>query len=252
MSKEKWKKRFQRWFKLRFAIVYPFGVIVMLFYHPTEEYFKMGLPIILLGLLIRVWANGCAIKMEKLTTSGPYAFVRHPLYLGTMLIAIGFVVLLRASFIGGGFIAVMAGVYYRTVKKEDKMLEDKFKDAYLDYKKKVPAILPTIFPYRQGEKWQFSVKRLVRNHEYKLFFWILILVVVCYLKEELIIENDVMDMKKWSFVIVAFLLGLTDLIREVMILRKKKAMAGFTKDGHIVERRPFNVKRGFTERTRGI
>lgn len=216
------KERFKRWFKLRFAIVYPFGVLIIFFYSPTESHFKLGLPFIIAGLLIRVWANGYAIKMEKFTTSGPYAYVRHPLYLGTMLIALGFTILVRASFAGAGFIAAMAGVYYRTIKKEEKMLEDKFKDSYLNYKKKIPAILPAIFPYRQGEKWPFSFKRLVRNHEYKLFFWVLIMVIVFYLKEELIIESNVMGVKMWSFVIAAFFLGIADLIGEFIKSRNKR------------------------------
>jgi protein-S-isoprenylcysteine O-methyltransferase Ste14 len=215
------KKRFDRWFKLRFAIIYPFGVIVIFFHSPSEAYFKIGLPIIIVGLLIRAWANGYAIKMEKLTTSGPYAYLRHPLYLGTMLIIIGFVIMLRVFFIGGALFVVMVAVYSKTIKKEEKMLEAKFKDIYIDYKKKVPAIFPTIFPYLQGEKWSFSFKRLVCNKEYKLFFWILILVVVFYLKEELVVEKEGMNIKIWSFIVVVFLLGLTDLVTEIMNRRKK-------------------------------
>ena len=215
-------ERLKRWFKLRFAVIYTFGVLVMFFYSPTEDYFKLGLPFIIIGLLIRVWANGYAIKMEKLTTSGPYAYVRHPLYLGTMLIAIGFAVLLRTSFIGVVFIGIMAGVYYKTIKKEEMWLEDIFKHKYSDYKRNVAAMWIRITPYRGGEKWPFSFRRLVRSKEYKLFFWILILVTVFYLKEELIIEDDVMDAKMWGFVIAAFFLGLTDIITEVINRRRKR------------------------------
>ena len=215
------RERLKRWFKLRFAVIYPFGVLVMFFYSPTEDYFKLGLPFIIIGLLIRVWANGYAIKMEKLTTSGPYAYVRNPLYLGTMLIIVGFAVLLRTSFVGVVFVAIMGAVYYRTIKKEETCLEGIFKRQYSDYKKNVPAMWLRITPYRGGEKWAFSFRRLFRSKEYKLFFWILILVMVFYLKEELIIEDGVMDAKMWGFVIAAFFLGLTDLITEILNRRRK-------------------------------
>jgi protein-S-isoprenylcysteine O-methyltransferase Ste14 len=218
------KERFKRWFKLRFAIVYPFGILAIFFYKPDDNSFRLGIPFIIAGLLIRVWANGYAVKMNKLTTSGPYAFMRHPLYLGTIFIVAGFVIILKALYFGVLFIATMAAVYYITGKKEEKSLENKFKAPYLDYKKAVPAILPRVVPYRDGEKWPFSFKRLMQSKEYKLFFWVVIFVVIFYLKEEFIGEQESMNLKMWGFVIVAFLLGLTDLIWELIRRNKKQAL----------------------------
>lgn len=65
-----------------------------------------GCCIVAAGLLIRSWANGYAIKMDKLTTSGPYAFVRHPLYAGTLLMLIGFTVILNSHWWGVLFIFI--------------------------------------------------------------------------------------------------------------------------------------------------
>lgn len=164
------RERFKRWSKLRFAIIYPFGVFVVLFCNSNHDSFKASIKYIIIGMLIRIWANGYAIKMEKLTTSGPYAFVRHPLYIGTLFIAIGFAIMLRTSYAGVLFITITAIIYYRTIQKEEEMLQNKFKDVYISYKNKVPAIIPKISSYRDGDQWSFSFKRLIRSKEYKTFF----------------------------------------------------------------------------------
>src|SRR5580698_9130912 len=89
--------RLQRSFKPRFAVIYPSAFFVLFFCSITDASLRSGIGYILAGLLIRLWSNGYAIKNDKLTTSGPYAFVRNPLYLGTFLIAIGFVIALRSE-----------------------------------------------------------------------------------------------------------------------------------------------------------
>jgi len=93
------KERFKRWSKLRFAIIYPLGVFVVLFSNSDDRSIMTSIWFIVVGLLLRLWANGYAIKMDKLTTSGPYSFIRHPLYLGTMFLAIGFVIMLKIYYI---------------------------------------------------------------------------------------------------------------------------------------------------------
>ncbi len=214
--------RWKRWLKLRFAILYPFGIYVILFANSDDQSLRTGIWFILTGLFLRVWANGYAIKSEKVTTSGPYAFVRHPLYLGTMLLALGFIIMLKLYFIGALFFLVMSVVYYRTIKKEEQIMEHKFKDQYINYKNKVPAIAPTIFPYREGEKWPFSFRRLIKSQEYKLFIWMIILVIAFHLKEELWLHHEKIDAKMAVLMIIAFLLGMIDISGEWLQWRKIK------------------------------
>jgi protein-S-isoprenylcysteine O-methyltransferase Ste14 len=218
------KKRLKRWFKLRFFITYPFGLFV-LFYptcSPSYYSFRVGICFIIAGLCIRLWANGYAIKTEKLTVSGPYSLLRHPLYLGTMLIAIGFSIMLRTSYAGILFIIAMAIVYYRTIKNEERALTERYKEAYLDYKAKVPAILPTIFPYKTGEKWHFSFARVIENHEYKLFIWVVNITIIFRLKGYFIIDREPMDTKKWLLIILFFVLGAIDIAGEAIKSKRKK------------------------------
>lgn len=204
------KDRLKRWFKLRFAITYPFVAFALLFANCDDKSMLVGIWFIIAGLFVRVWANGYAIKSEKLTTSGPYAFVRHPLYLGTMLLVAGFIIMLRLYYIGILLFAAIAAVYYRTIKKEEGMLRQRFKDLYVNYEKKVPAIVPSIFPYREGEKWPFSIKRLLRSQEYKLFIWMIILVIIFYLKYAFLIRHEGLNARTSGLIITMFILAFFD------------------------------------------
>jgi protein-S-isoprenylcysteine O-methyltransferase Ste14 len=218
----KTREVFKRWFKLRFFITYPFGLFVLFFCSPTDFSFSIGIWFIALGLIIRVWANGYVIKTNKLTTSGPYAFMRHPLYLGTMLLALGFSIMLNTYYAGAIFIIAMAMVYYRTIKNEERALIERYKDAYLDYKKNVPAVMPGIFPYRKGEKWGFSFARVIENHEYKLFIWVINIAIIFRLKQYLLIEHKPMDTKIWLLIVLFFILGSIDIAGEILKWKEKQ------------------------------
>ncbi|MDD5006106.1 MAG: isoprenylcysteine carboxylmethyltransferase family protein [Candidatus Omnitrophica bacterium] len=216
------KDRMRRILKLRFAILYPFGLFIVLFATPDDESIRFGIWFILTGLFIRVWANGYAIKMEKLTTSGPYAFVRHPLYLGTMFVIAGFIIMLKIYLVGVMFIILMAIIYRRTIKKEEDMLEKKFGELYINYKRKIAAMIPAFLPYQEGEKWPFSFRRLIHSQEYKLFIWVIVMVIAFHLKSEFLAEREIIDAKILTLIIVAFLLGSVDLLGEFIKFRIRR------------------------------
>jgi protein-S-isoprenylcysteine O-methyltransferase Ste14 len=215
------KSRLQRWLKLRFAIVYPLAIAMIIFAYPTPASIKRGIGFIIAGLLLRLWANCYAIKMEKLTTCGPYAYVRHPLYLGTMLLSIGIILYLNLKWWGLLFFAVIAVVYGRTVKIEEKMLEDKFKERYRAYKNKVPAFLPTVFAYRQGEKWKASFATLLRSQEYKLLFWTIILLIYFYLKARLLVQKEPLTAADIALIAAATALMSLDILGEIFHIRRR-------------------------------
>lgn len=214
--------RLKRWFKLRFFITYPFGLFVLFFCSPTRESFQSGIWFIILGLAIRLWSNGYAIKTVALTTSGPYSIVRNPLYLGTILITIGFMIMLNTSYVGLVFVLIMLAVYYRTIKSEERALTMKFGQAYLDYKSKVPRITPTIFRYKAGEKWPFSFKRIIENKEYKLFIWVINIVIIFRLKGYFLIDHESMDMKKMLLIGLFVFLAAIDIGGEIFKWHKKR------------------------------
>lgn len=210
---EKWNHRWKRWTKLRFVFLYPIGLYCLLFAQCDDQSLRQGTGFIVAGLLIRLWANGYAIKMEKLTTSGPYAFVRNPLYLGSSLILLGFIIILKLGYPGLFLFMAWILVYARTIGHEEKILEEKFGDSYRAYKHEVPRMIPAFLPYRQGDKWPFSFRRIIESQEYKLLFWVFILFVVFYCKEEFA-ENKTFLLKQWSMAAVALALALIDLCGE--------------------------------------
>ena len=131
-------------------------------------------------------------------------------------IVIGFMIMLKIYVLGGLFFILMAVIYYRTIKKEELMLEERFKQAYNNYKRKVPAIFPTVFPYTQGEKWPFSFKRLLRSKEHKLFLWMIVVSIAFHLKHEFMIERESMDANILRLMIIAVVLGMIDLFGELI------------------------------------
>jgi protein-S-isoprenylcysteine O-methyltransferase Ste14 len=217
--------RLQRSFKPRFAIIYPFGFFVLFFCSLDEASIRAGIGYIIAGVLIRMWSNGYAIKNDKLTTCGPYAFVRNPLYLGTLLIAIGFIIVLKSEppllewIASGIFLLALSFMYYQTIKAEQGMLLAKFKDAYSDYYKQVPALIPCLIPYSKGEKWPFNLQRLINSKEHKPVFWIFVLLVGFYLKTRLFIEHKPMTQMSWALSGMALALILLDIAYE---FNKKK------------------------------
>ncbi len=214
------KHRIQRSFKPRFAVIYPFGIIVALFCTMDEASLRAGIGYIIAGVIIRLWSNGYAIKNDKLSTCGPYAFVRNPLYLGTFLIAVGFAVALKMGLIlGGAFLLALSAVYYFTINDEQGMLIAKFGDTYRDYYQKVPAMIPCLIPYTKGEKWPFNLQRLINSKEHKPVFWIIILLVLFHLKSRILIEHKPMTIKSWLSIALILILIALDVVFE---FNKKK------------------------------
>lgn len=197
--------------------------------YSTDKSIMRSIWFILLGLGIRTWANCYAVKMEKLTTSGPYAYVRHPLYLGSSLIMSGSLIMLNINWIGVLLsVSFVAGFVYKvTIQNEEKMLISKFGREYIEYQKSVPAVFPTIFPFKGGQKWGASLERYFRSQEYKLIIWMTILVIIFHLKNEFIIEKEGFDAKNIFLIIAAFSLGLTDIIGESFLRKVKRRLPMF-------------------------
>jgi len=99
------------------------------------------------------------------------------------------------------------------------MLLAKFKGAYSDYCQRVPAMIPSLVPYAKGEKWSFSLQRLLYSKEHKTVFWIFILLVIFYLKTRLLIEHKPMTESSWTLTGMALTLVFLDIAFE---MNKKK------------------------------
>ncbi|MFC1703389.1 methyltransferase family protein [Candidatus Omnitrophota bacterium] len=167
--------------KARFQWGAILGIFLLIFATPSMSVILIGLPIIMLGEIIRFWANGCITKTESLTTFGPYAYVRNPLYLGTNTMMVGFCIIsgnLWASLI---VMSAYYTIYRRQILAEESDLEKLFQDDYRKYKKHVPRIIPALRRYPFAESKGFRMKKLQRNKEVANASWVLVLLVAFYL-----------------------------------------------------------------------
>ncbi|HEY5599222.1 MAG TPA: isoprenylcysteine carboxylmethyltransferase family protein [Candidatus Manganitrophaceae bacterium] len=146
--------------------IYILMAVLVYYARPQLKFFLMGLPLIVAGELLRLWAAGHLSKNREVTTTGPYAYVKNPLYLGTFLIMIGFCLLASQWIILGVGLASFF-VYYAPFKKkrEADRLREIFGAAWDDYDRAVPDYIPRLSPYeKRGEHpWEWS--RVQANSE---------------------------------------------------------------------------------------
>jgi protein-S-isoprenylcysteine O-methyltransferase Ste14 len=133
---------------------------------PTTLTLAVGLPVALLGLLLRAWAAGHLAKNEALAISGPYSFTRNPLYLGSLIAAIGLALAGGSAWLAAFYGAVFVLVYVPVMELEEQHLLTLFPD-YEAYAQRVPLLLPGGKLYGPVGGFQFRLWR--RNEEYKAF-----------------------------------------------------------------------------------
>ncbi len=134
------------------------------FSSPSARSLAWGLPLAALGVVLRAWAVGHLAKNERLATSGPYAFVRNPLYLGTALAAAGFAVAARQPLLAVLFAAVFLLVYLPAIEREEQYLRELFPE-YAAYAARVRMLWPRLNPYPSGGRFEWRLYR--KNEEYQ-------------------------------------------------------------------------------------
>lgn len=152
----------------RLGIVYALlAVLILTARPPTPLTLLLGLTAIVGGELLRIWACGHLVKNKRLTTTGPYAYVKNPLYVGTILISAGFCVVTRRwemlALVALGFFA-----YYMPRKKriEGDRLRKIYGDDYERYDRAVPDLIPRLTPYRSGDGSRFEGRLVFENSEH--------------------------------------------------------------------------------------
>jgi len=149
----------------RFLPLYVFGIVLLIFQPPRPDGFVVALPLIVLGAGLRAWGAGHLVKNDQLTTTGPYAHLRHPLYLGTILIATGF-----GLWVGGWWTLAVLGLLWpwfalhyfpRKERSESGRLEATYGERFVRYRREVPALWPRLQAWRdedvsgQPDRWAF-------------------------------------------------------------------------------------------------
>ena len=131
---------------------------------PSIISLTVGFPVAILGLLLRGWAAGHLEKNIRLATSGPYAWVRNPLYLGTVLVAAGLAIASRRPALMLLFAFAFVLVYLPAVQREEQYLHELFSD-FDEYSRTVPGFLPHRPVKSAPGNFRMSLYR--RNEEYQ-------------------------------------------------------------------------------------
>ncbi len=120
------------------------------------------------GLALRAWATGHLRKNDALATTGPYAYTRNPLYLGSFVIGLGFTIAAGRLILGLVFAVLFLGIYVPVMRVETKTLDELFGKDYQDYAGAVPLFLPRVNAYRAGAaKAKFDPALYRRYREYQ-------------------------------------------------------------------------------------
>ena len=135
--------------------------------HPAWPLWLAGIALAFLGMLFRGWAAGHVRKNDQLAVSGPYSFTRHPLYLGSFVIGLGFSLAGSSLTILVLFLACFLLLYLPAMRAEEERLKHLFPARYPDYRKTVPVFLPTRWPASRGQA-PFSLQHYRRNREYRV------------------------------------------------------------------------------------
>jgi len=137
------------------------------FARPSFPSLALGIPISLAGLALRAWAAGHLVKNQQLATGGPYAYIRNPLYAGTLLVAFGLAAAARSIWLAALFAAFFLLVYLPAVMLEQQHLSNLFPD-YAAYAATVPGFIPYRRPQRRSGR--FSPQLYWKNREYEALF----------------------------------------------------------------------------------
>jgi protein-S-isoprenylcysteine O-methyltransferase Ste14 len=134
------------------------------FSHPDSASLAVGLPLSACGLALRAWAAGHLAKDQRLATSGPYSFTRNPLYLGTLITAIGLAAAARSIGLALLFTALFALVYLPAIELEEQHLTGILAE-YAEFAARVPLLIPR-WPSKFGPD-RFSAALYRKNREYQ-------------------------------------------------------------------------------------
>lgn len=150
--------------RIRVPLGFAFAVLYFWLARPTWRFLGVGAVLIVPGLLIRALASGHVRKNEALTMSGPYAYTRNPLYLGSLLIGLGFAVASRSWWVGVVLVAMFFVIYVPVIRGEEKFLREKFPE-FEEYARRVPRMFPRIGRSSEGGG-SFSFDLYRQHREY--------------------------------------------------------------------------------------
>jgi protein-S-isoprenylcysteine O-methyltransferase Ste14 len=131
--------------RIRVPLGFVFAVLYFWLARPTVKSIVIGAALVIPGLMIRALASGQLQKNEQLATGGLYAYTRNPLYLGSLILAIGFALASRSWWIVAGILLLFFAIYLPVIRSEEAFLRERFPQ-FDDYTRQVPRLFPRVSP----------------------------------------------------------------------------------------------------------
>ena len=148
----------------RVALGFLCGAAALWLARPTRGSMIAGVAVASLGEALRIWAAGHLEKGREVTTTGPYRFTRHPLYMGSTIMGVGLVIAARSVIVAVVVLAYLGVTLAAAIRSEEAHLTEKFGAAYPEYRDG---------RVRSGPR-RFSAARAIRNREYRALIGLLV------------------------------------------------------------------------------
>ena len=150
--------------RIRVPVGFAFAALYLWLARPTGVSILGGAAFIALGVLVRALASGQLNKNEQLAVGGPYAYTRNPLYLGSLVLALGFAIAARSLWVVAIIGVIFAAIYIPVIKSEEVFLRKKF-PGFDKYALEVPSLIPRLTSLHRYDH-QFSWKLYLKHREY--------------------------------------------------------------------------------------
>jgi protein-S-isoprenylcysteine O-methyltransferase Ste14 len=158
-----WQKIARR---IRVPLGFIFAGVFLWLARPSWHTMLASLLLVVPGVWLRAYAAGYVRKNAELTRTGPYAYTRNPLYLGSMMIAFGFAWAAASWIILAALAVLFFAIYLPTIRSEEAYLREHFA-GFDAYAKVVPRLLPRLTPApSDAEAGRFSRERYLHHREY--------------------------------------------------------------------------------------
>ena len=176
-----WRERWAKFAaRTRVPVCIALAVTACVLSRPTAESLLTGILIGTAGLAIRGWAAGHLRKNEELAVSGPYARVRNPLYIGSLLAGVGLGVATAHVVLLAVIVTVFLAWFLPVVREEEDHMR-KILPGFIEYEQRVPRFLPAVGA-RYASRTRFEWRLFLRNREYTALLGFAVLVAILGLK----------------------------------------------------------------------
>jgi protein-S-isoprenylcysteine O-methyltransferase Ste14 len=150
--------------RIRVPLGFVFAAVFIGLARPTFASIVIGSCVAFVGLCIRALASGHVEKNEVLATSGPYAHTRNPLYLGSIILAVGFLIAAKSWWLPLIAAAMLIAIYVPVIRSEEEFLRTRFPE-FDDYAAQVPRLFPRVRSYEKRPA-SFSRHLYWKHREY--------------------------------------------------------------------------------------